>query len=105
VATVGLGQSDVDAFLPAKVAMKKAEYVNAVFEPPGMRSPLAGIGPADVYNRAPREIPLVDDGDARVGDGVLGSASSVVFDQLVPWQFDYQKNYGLKRTYRRASYA
>jgi hypothetical protein len=111
VAAIGLGQSDVDAFLPVKVVMKKGEHINAVFERPGMQSPLAGIGAADVYNRAPRETPLLDDGASRVGDGVLGFARTgvgdggVVFDQMVPWQFEYQKNYGLKRTYRRASFA
>jgi hypothetical protein len=45
-------------------------------------------------------------GGARViGDGVLAEAdgASVVFCQLVPWQFDYAKQYNLKRTYRRAS--
>jgi hypothetical protein len=27
----------------------------------------------------------------------------VVFCQMVPWQFDYSKQYNLKRTYRRTS--
>ena len=28
----------------------------------------------------------------------------VVFCQLIPWQFDYAKQYNLKRTYRRSSF-
>jgi len=41
-----------------------------------------------------------------VGDGVLALATNanVVFCQLAPWQFDYAKNYGLKRTYRRTAF-
>jgi hypothetical protein len=31
-------------------------------------------------------------------------ATNVVFCQLVPWQFDYARQYNLKRTYRRASF-
>ncbi|MGC8989254.1 MAG: hypothetical protein ACP5MD_03945, partial [Verrucomicrobiia bacterium] len=27
-----------------------------------------------------------------------------LFCQLVPWQFDYKNNYGLKRTFRRTSW-
>ena len=38
---------------------KKAEHIAAFFEPPGKESLLAGVGPADVHNRAPREIPVV----------------------------------------------
>ncbi len=55
-------------FLPFKVTMKKAEHIAAFFEPAGHDSLLAGVGPADVHNRAPREMPLVSagaDGDRR----------------------------------------
>jgi hypothetical protein len=54
---------------------------------------------------------LVDAGAAGLGDGVLGLAPAdgvnprIVFCQLAPWRFDYRQNYGLKRTYRRASFA
>jgi beta-galactosidase len=103
---IGLNQEQVDALLPFHVTMKQAEYINAYFEPPGMNSPLVGVGPADVHNRNPRTIPLVAEGAATVGNGVLAVAqqSNVVFCQLVPWQFDYQNNYGLKRTFRCTSY-
>jgi hypothetical protein len=28
----------------------------------------------------------------------------MVFCQLAPWQFEYESNFGLKRTFRRASF-
>ena len=86
--------------------MKKAEHIASFFEPFGSDSLLAGIGPADVYNRDPRQLPLVAAGADVVGNGVLARAKgrSVVFCQLVPWEFDYRRQYNLKRTYRRASF-
>jgi hypothetical protein len=103
---IGLDQEGAGAVLPFKVAMKKTEHIAAFFEPFGMDSPLAGIGPADVHNRDPRELSLVSAGAAVIGDGVLAKAenANVVFCQLVPWQFDYSKQYNVKRTYRRASF-
>jgi hypothetical protein len=106
VLAIGLEQEDANALLPFKVAMTKAEHISTCFEPFGMDSLLAGIGPADVHNRDPRTIPLVSGGAKTVGDGVLAVASgdNVVFCQLVPWQFDGSKQFNLKRTYRRASF-
>jgi beta-galactosidase len=107
---IALEQPDVDAILPFKVSLKKQEHISARFEPPGVDSPLAGIGPADVHNRRPRELPLVGDGATPLGDGILGLAPPgadrprVVFCQLAPWQLDYRRDYGAKRTYRRASF-
>jgi hypothetical protein len=103
---IGLEENDAGAFLPLKVTMKKAEHIAAYFDPFGADSPLAGIGPADVHNRDPRVLPLVSEGAAPVGDGVLAATdgANVVFCQLVPWHFDYSKQYNLKRTYRRASF-
>ena len=65
---------------------------------------LAGISPADVHNRAPRQIPLVAAGAQTVGDGVLAQsdAGNVVFCQLEPWQFETNQE-NLKRTFRRTS--
>jgi hypothetical protein len=102
---VGLDQDEARAFLPFKVEMKKAEHIAASFEPPGAASPLAGVGPADVHNRDPRELPLVTGGAAVVGDGVLARAdgADVVFCQLVPWHFEPTGRPNLKRTFRRAS--
>jgi len=103
---IGLDEENANAFLPFKVRMKKAEHIAACFEPFGIKSLLAGIGPADVHNRDPRELPLVSEGASAVGNGVLARAESanVVFCQLAPWQFDYKQQYNLKRTYRRASF-
>ena len=103
---IGLTQEDADALLPFRVSMKRAEHINAYFDPPAVNSPLAGVGPADVHNRDPREIPLVAEGAATAGNGVLAVApqANVVFCQLVPWQFEYQNNFGLKRTFRRSSF-
>jgi beta-galactosidase len=103
---IGLNQEGVDALLPFHVSMNQAEYINAYFDPPGANSLLAGVGPADVHNRDPRNIPLVSGGAAITGDGVLAVAQqdNVVFCQLVPWRFEYQNNFGLKRTFRRTSF-
>jgi len=103
---VGLTQEDADALLPFKVSMNQAEHINAYFDPPGMSSQLAGVGPADVHNRDPRAIPLVSAGAELVGDGVLAVApgANVVFCQLAPWGFEYKNNFGLKRTFRRTSF-
>jgi len=103
---IGLTQQDADTLLPFKVSMNQAEHIDAYFDPPGVDSLLAGVGPADVHNRDPRTIPLVSVGASTVGDGVLAVASgdNVVFCQLAPWQFEYRKNFGLKRTFRRTSF-
>jgi hypothetical protein len=105
VLAIGLDQKDAESFLPAKVVMKNAEHIAAYFEPPGAKSMLAGIGPADVHNRDPRELPLVSAGATALGNGVLAKAdnANVVFCQLVPWQFDPKKQMNLKRTFRRVS--
>jgi beta-galactosidase len=104
VVAIGLDQRET-GFLPFKITTKKAEYITTTFEPPGLASPLAGIGPADLDNRDPRQIPLITSGGQIVGNGILAEAGNVVFCQLVPWQFEYEKQYNLKRTYRRASFA
>ncbi len=82
---VELDQAEADAFLPAPVTLTVKEHVNAFFEPFAAGSPFAGAGPADVHQRAPRELPLVA-GPGAVGDGVLGEAGGVVFCQLAPWR-------------------
>jgi hypothetical protein len=106
VLAVGLDGPEANPFLPSKVIMKKAEHISAYFEPFGVASPFAGVGPADVHNRDPRELPLVAGGATAVGDGVLAEAGgNVVFCQLVPWEFaGYAKQFNLKRTYRRTSF-
>ncbi len=88
-----------------RLSIKQAEHINAYFDPPPADSLLVGLGPADVHNRDPRTIPLVSSGAGTVGNGVLAVADSanVVFCQLAPWQFEYENNFGLKRTFRRSS--
>ncbi len=105
VLTLGLDEADTNAWLPFKVTMKKAEHIAAYFEPSGMDSPLAGVGPADVHNRDPRQLPLVTAGAQVVGDGVLAQAegANVVFCQLAPWQFDGSTS-NLRRTHRHVSF-
>jgi hypothetical protein len=103
---IGLEQSDAEAFLPFPVVLKKAEHISACFEPFALNSLLKGVGSADVHNRDPRDLPLIQAGASRVGDGVLGTVenANVIFCQLEPWQFDPTKQANLKRTYRRASF-
>ena len=103
---IGLDEAEANAFLPFRVRMNAAEHIAAYFEPCGWQTLLAGIGPADVHNRDPRVLPLVAGGATVIGDGVLARAAGAndVFFQLVPWQFDYSKQYNVKRTYRRASF-
>jgi len=103
---IGLDEQGANAFLPLKVRMKKEEHISAFFEPPGKDSLLAGVGPADVHNRDPRELFLVKGGASIMDNGVLarGEDADVVFCQLVPWQFEHKNQQNLKRTYRRASF-
>ncbi len=107
VLAIGLDEAEANTFLPFKVRMKKAEHIAAGFDPFDAHSLLAGVGPADVHNRDPRELPLITAGATIIGDGVLARAEGVpaVFCQLVPWQFDdYGGKPNVKRTYRRASF-
>ena len=106
ILAVGLDQREAEAILPFKVAMKKAEHIACFFPPPPAASPFAGIGPADVHDRDPRELPLVTSGADILGDGVLAktAGANVIFCQLEPWQLDYSKQVNVKRTYRRASF-
>jgi hypothetical protein len=101
---IGLDAEEANSFLPIKVGMKKAEHIAAYFEPFGAGTLLAGVSPADVQNRDPRELPLVSGGATIIGDGVLAKAenANIVFCQLLPWQFDVLKQ-NTKRTYRRTS--
>ena len=103
---IGLAEEDIDAVLPYRVSLKPAEHISAFFAPAMRNSLLAGLGPADVHNRDPRIFPLVSGGADSVGDGVLAVVpqTGAVLCQLVPWEFEYRDNVGLKRTFRRASF-
>jgi hypothetical protein len=102
---IGLSQDDVNMLLPFKVTMRKAEYISSLFESAGQDSLLAGIGPADVHNRDPRELPLVSSGAEVLGDGILASVTTanIVFVQMAPWQFESSQTPNLKRTFRHVA--
>jgi hypothetical protein len=106
---LGLDEAEANSFLPVHVSTVKREHIAACFEPFGADSHLAGLSPAEVHNRDPRDLPLISEisGGATVaGDGVLATAAdgNIVFCQLVPWQFDYSgEKMNVKRTYRRVS--
>ena len=53
------------AFLPFSVKTRKREYICSLFPPPARTSLLAGVGPADVMNRDPRDIELLSEGATR----------------------------------------
>jgi len=102
---IGLNQEDVAALLPFKVTLRNAEHIASYFESAGMNSLLAGIGPAEVHNRDPRELSLVSLGAEVAGDGVLAKAESanLVFIQIPPWQFEGNPQSNHRRTFRRLS--
>ncbi len=102
---IGLDQAQTRAWLPFGVTAEKAEHIATFFEPFGVDSLLAGVGPADVHNRDPRELPLISGGAQIFGDGVLAQAenANVVFCQLAPWQFEGDRA-NLRRTHRRVSF-
>jgi hypothetical protein len=113
---IGLDQNEANAFLPFQVTTKTAEHIATYFEPARAGSLLEGVGPADVYARDAKEIPLVTGGATPMGDGVLAkaAAANVVFCQLAPWQYDYNaengaawimyhKSHNIKWTYQHTS--
>ena len=104
VLALGLDQQEANTFLPQKVEMRKGEHIAAYFEPFGIDSLLAGVGPADVHNPAPRKLPLVS-GETAVGNGALGTAkgANVVFCQLGPYTIGTQQR-NIRRAHRRTSF-
>lgn len=90
VLALGLDETEARACLPVRVGMTEAEHIGCYFDPAPAGSLLQGIGPADVHNRAPRQLPLVTSGVEVIGDGVLAQASdaNVVFCQLVPFHIN-----------------
>jgi hypothetical protein len=104
---IGLDEANARSLLPSfKLAIKPAEHIACYFEPFGANSLLAGVGPADVHNRDPRELPLVCAGAQLAGDGVLAKAegANAVFCQLAPWQFGGSAQGNLRRTFRRTAF-
>jgi len=102
---IGLDEQQINDFLPLKVSTKQAEHISSCFEPFSYASLLTGIGTADVHSREPRNVPLLSKSATIVGDGILGKAENlnVVFCQLVPWQYDRQRQ-NTRRTFRRTSF-
>lgn len=84
-----LEEAEANRFLPSPMRTARREHIAAWFAPPQGVSPFAGIGPADVHNRDPRELPLVQAGAEVLADGVLASAADgrIVFCQMVPYRF------------------
>jgi hypothetical protein len=106
VLALGLDAAEANSFLPMKVSTVTREHIAAYFEPFSAGSPLAGISPAEVHNRDPRDLNLVTEGATVEGDGVLATVANtnIVFCQLLPWQFDYSGGkMNVKRTYRKVS--
>jgi hypothetical protein len=106
ILAIGLAAEDAKSWLPFRMSTRKAEHISCFFEPFAPHSPFAGVGPADLHNRDPRDFPLISEGAHIVGDGILAEAedASIVFCQEAPWEFDGNKQPNLKRTHRRASF-
>jgi len=102
---LGLDTENLASVLPFKVTAHEAEHIAAYFESFGTGSVFEGIGPADVHNRDPRQLPLISAGARIVANGVLAEAANgnVVFCQLAPWQFDGPQSH-LRRTRRHVAF-
>jgi beta-galactosidase len=107
VLALGLSQQEAQPLLPFQVRMEQKEHISSYFGARGADSLLAGVGCGDLLVRAPQERPLVTGGAEIAGDGALAQAegANVVFDQIVPWRFDYAKLYNTKTTFQRSSFA
>lgn len=103
---IGLDDQEANAFLPFQIKTRRAEHIACWFPALDARSLFAGVGPADVHNRDPRQLALIQNGATVLGDGILAQAvsSSAVFCQFVPWQFAAREGqFNVKRTQRRAA--
>ena len=106
VLVVGLDEAEANAFLPFEIEMRREEHIAAYFGQFATTSLLAGVAPADVHNRDPRDLPLISSGPTVIGNGVLGLAedANIVFCQLAPWLFEHSgEKMNTKRTFRRTS--
>jgi hypothetical protein len=103
--TVGLDERDAPLPLP-DVRIRDTEHIAAHFESPGVNSPFAGVGPADVHNRDPRKLGLVTGGATILGDGVLAETGkqNIAICALAPWQFGGSDQQNLRKTFRRSSF-
>ena len=103
---IGFDGKKSNVFLPFAITTKNAEHIDTIFESAGKDSPLAGVGPSEVLIREPHLLPLITGGATTVGNGVLAytADSKVTFIQMAPWQFNYDKNFHRKMTFRRTSF-
>lgn len=113
---VEMDADEVNRFLPWAIVTQGGEHIAARFDPPAWNSPLAGVSPADIHNRVPRELPLVTGGTRVVGNGVLAyrDDGAVVFCQYAPYRIEHGRGgatspsassqQNVRRTYRRASF-
>ncbi|MGD0090355.1 MAG: hypothetical protein ABSE73_10595 [Planctomycetota bacterium] len=107
VLALGLAEQEANSFLPFKVAMKKDEHFAAYFPAQEGKSLFAGINPAGLHSREPRQLALLS-ADAEVeilGNGILAKAknANVVFCQMIPWTYDIQDRHNLKTCYRHST--
>ena len=102
---IGLDEEQARSFLPAGVRMKRAEHIASYFDPAPASSLLAGVSPADVHTRDPRELPLTSSGAGARGNGVLARdlKLNIVYCQIAPWQFNGTST-TVRRTFRRTSF-
>ncbi len=102
---VGLSEEEARALGPVKIRLRRAEHIASWFPPHPNGSLLAGVCPADVMNRDPRELDLVAGGLDVVGNGVLayGEKPALVMCQLAPWSFDPAGTGNRRKTFRRVS--
>jgi hypothetical protein len=103
-----LDAAEANGFLPAPIRTTMQEHIAAYFEAPGVKSPFIGVGPADVHNRDPRDLPLVSGRAKTLGDGVLAQTANgqIVFCQLAPWSFRTQQSgqQNLRKTFRKSAF-
>jgi hypothetical protein len=104
ILALGLAQEDLRAVPQLEATVRETEHISTGFAAFGHDSLFAGVGPADVHIRDPRELPLVSDGARVIGNGVLAEQPGVVYCQLLPWQFEATNQMNLKRTHRRVSF-
>jgi hypothetical protein len=83
---LGLDADEANLFLPRRIRTVSREHIAASFEAPGHGTVFRGLGPADVHNRDPRDLPLLSGGASVLGNGVLGRMedASIVFCQIEP---------------------
>jgi len=101
VLTIGLDEKQAQTM---GVQTTRAEHIAAWFPPFDSSSLLAGVCPANVHSREPRQMVLVASGAKVIGDGVLaqGENRNVVFCQLAPWTYKASQQ-NTKKTFKNSA--